>query len=114
MMRITCIALFVLASGCAHASGQACDINKIVPQAWPDTASVIGIRNVVDNHRLRPVLSGLVVNDNSAEWDGNCAGNATEISRTLSLAETTSNGYNDIILTEKRTDSVSRGNAPNC
>jgi hypothetical protein len=39
-MRITSIALIVLASGWAHASEQACDSKRIVTQAWSDTASI--------------------------------------------------------------------------
>ncbi|ROP58981.1 hypothetical protein EDF81_1764 [Enterobacter sp. BIGb0383] len=234
-MRITCIALLVLASGWAHASEQACDSKRIVTQAWSDAASItddsirvadatvtlaagtpqsvlcklwparpeltlaavplmttqadaegystgdlellvldsatlqvkqrlrlpnrmdddamyisrisldtarwkvaadqlaFGLRidksgssrvnpfsekvlslYVIDNNSLRPVLKGVVAAETGGEWDGSCAGNFSEAARTLSLSETASFGYRDIIVNEKHIDSVFRGDVQNC
>lgn len=69
---------------------------------------------VMDNNSLQPVLKGVVAAETSGEWDGACAGRFSETTRTLSLSETSSFGYRDIIVSEKRIDSLSHGDSQNC
>jgi hypothetical protein len=59
---------------------------------------------VLDGDAIRPVLSDLVMEKSSGEWDTNCAGEWAAVKRTLALAEQPgASGYSDIILREKRT-----------
>ena len=69
---------------------------------------------VMDNNSLHSVLQGVVTVTTRGEWDGACTGNIADTTRTLSLSETSSYGYRDIIVNEKRLDSVSRGDIQNC
>jgi hypothetical protein len=54
-----------------------------------------------------------VVYEYGGEWDDNCAGQRFEISRTVDIAKTSSNGYADLIVKtqEKSTTSMVEGDA---
>lgn len=69
---------------------------------------------ITDNTRLRPILNGVVVTDSSGEWDGRCAGTFSDITRTLSLSDTARHDYADIIVSEKRSESVDSETAGDC
>lgn len=56
---------------------------------------------VIENNQLRTVLDGIVVEDNSGEWDGNCAGEFNDIKRTLAIDNASRNGYASIRVSEK-------------
>ena len=56
---------------------------------------------VIDGDALRPVIEGVVVSQSQGEWDTRCAGDFTDISRTLTIAPTHHQGYADIQLAEK-------------
>ena len=61
----------------------------------------------IDGDQLHPVLNGIVTHSNSGEWDTNCAGTFDEANRTLAMDSASHNGYNDILVTEKSSTSVS-------
>jgi hypothetical protein len=72
---------------------------------------------VVENSQLRPVLDGVVMQDNRGEWDVLCAGIVNETNRTLSMASGAHNGYADILVSEKassRTATVIDGEHGDC
>ena len=70
---------------------------------------------VLDGDAIRPVLSDLVMAEGSGEWDTNCTGEWNDMKRTLALAEQAGpNGYNDIILREKRTFSSAEVRGDEC
>ncbi|NYH07600.1 hypothetical protein [Pseudomonas moraviensis] len=58
---------------------------------------------VREGEKLRPVLSQLVVYEYGGEWDGDCAGERYETTRTVEIAKTSSHGYADLIIKTKTT-----------
>ena len=56
---------------------------------------------VIENHQLRTILNGIVLENSTGEWDGNCEGTFNDITRTLSLTPDSHNGYVDIRVSEK-------------
>ena len=60
------------------------------------------------------VLDGLVVMQLNAEYDGNCTGTQTEITRTISMASSEHEGHRDIIVDELQTDSVVKPESDDC
>lgn len=69
---------------------------------------------VLDGNTLRRVLADLTTNTQSGEWDGNCAGTFTDISRVLSIGSSAANGYATLQLAEKRVDSISKPSKSDC
>lgn len=57
-----------------------------------------------DGSRLRQIMNKVVVSDNSGEWDGSCAGDFNETTRTLSLGKPGKNGFVSLRFTEKSVD----------
>nr|WP_287858822.1 hypothetical protein [Klebsiella sp.] len=56
---------------------------------------------VIENNQLRTLLEGILLEESSGEWDGNCAGEFNDIKRTLSIDTSSHNGYADIRVSEK-------------
>lgn len=61
---------------------------------------------VIENNQLRAVLNGIVLENSTGEWDGNCVGTFHDIKRTLTLASDSHNGYFDIRVNEKNVEST--------
>ncbi|MDM2766044.1 hypothetical protein LJU39_16255 [Citrobacter freundii] len=61
---------------------------------------------VIENNQLRAVLNGIVLENSTGEWDGNCVGTFHDIKRTLALAPDSHNGYFDIRVNEKNVEST--------
>lgn len=61
---------------------------------------------VIENNQLRAVLNGIVLENSTGEWDGNCVGTFHDIKRTLALAPDSHNGYTDIRVNEKNVEST--------
>ncbi|MCC2944865.1 hypothetical protein [Citrobacter portucalensis] len=61
---------------------------------------------VIENNQLRVVLNGIVLENSTGEWDGNCVGTFHDIKRTLALAPDSHNGYFDIRVNEKNVEST--------
>lgn len=57
---------------------------------------------VLQGSSLKPVLGGLVVTEKLVEQNGDCNISSTVTNRTLAIAETTTRGYADLILREKK------------
>lgn len=53
---------------------------------------------VREGSTLRPVLEKFLAHSYSGEWDGQCAGEGTQTTRTLEIAKTRSHGYADLIV----------------
>lgn len=56
---------------------------------------------VIENNQLRTLLPGIILEDNSGEWDGMCAGEFNDIKRTLAIGASSHKGYADIRVSEK-------------
>lgn len=69
---------------------------------------------VLDGNALRRVLAGLVVSAQNGDWDGNCAGTFTDISRTLSFGPSARNGYATMHVAEKKIDSINKPAGADC
>jgi hypothetical protein len=69
---------------------------------------------VIDGNTLRRVVTDLTVDSNSGDWDGNCEGTFSEISRTLSFGPTTRDGYATLHVAEKKTDSTNKPAGDQC
>lgn len=66
---------------------------------------------VIDNNQLRPILNGIVLENSSGEWDGNCEGTFSDSKRTLALDSGSQNGFADIRVTEKNVVSTTNTDA---
>lgn len=69
---------------------------------------------VKEGDKLRPVMDRLVTYQYSGEWDGNCAGERNETTRTLAIGTTRSHGYADLIIKSVSTDTVGKGEGEAC
>lgn len=69
---------------------------------------------VKDGNALRPVMDRLVVHEYGGEWDGNCAGERYETSRTVELAKASTNGYADLIIKTISSSTVGNGEGEAC
>ena len=67
-----------------------------------------------EGETLRPVLQQLLVYQYGGEWDGNCEGERSEITRTVEIANTSSHGYADLIVRTKETGTSSVGKGDAC
>lgn len=61
---------------------------------------------VVDGSRLRRVLADLAKQQSNGDWDGNCAGHFSDVSRVLSTGSAGQNGYATLRVNEKTVDSI--------
>jgi hypothetical protein len=73
---------------------------------------------VLDGHTLRRVVDKLTVENNSGDWDGNCAGTFSTITRTLAVGPVSgngnANGYATLRVGESSKESVSKQTAKDC
>ncbi len=69
---------------------------------------------VKEGQTLRPVLDRLVVYEFGGEWDGNCAGERYELSRTVEIAKTTSHGFADLTIKTQRSGITGVGEGDAC
>lgn len=69
---------------------------------------------VKDGNALRPVMDRLVVYEYGGEWDGNCAGERYETTRTVALAKTSSHGFADLMIKTIRSSTVGEGEGEAC
>lgn len=67
-----------------------------------------------EGQTLRPVLQQLLVYQYGGEWDGNCEGERSEITRTVEIAKTSSHGYADLIVRTRETGTSSVGKGDAC
>jgi len=66
---------------------------------------------VYDGQKLRKVLGGLGVDKVNGEWDGNCEGNSSETTSTVTIGKPSNKGYASLEVTDKTIDyhSVAKG-----
>ncbi|MFM0159712.1 MAG: hypothetical protein WBR17_09615 [Paraburkholderia sp.] len=69
---------------------------------------------VLDGHTLRRVVDNLTVENNSGEWDGNCAGTFSATTRTLAVGPANSAGYATLRVGETSKESVSKQTSSDC
>jgi hypothetical protein len=62
---------------------------------------------LIDNNELKPVLDNIVVAEHQGEWDTNCAGEFQTIERTLAMGRLQPDRYSDILVSEKKTKTIS-------
>lgn len=61
---------------------------------------------VIDGGKLRRVLSNLTMRQNRGEWDGNCAGQFSDRSRSISVGRAGRGGYATLLVSEKTVDTT--------
>lgn len=64
--------------------------------------------------QMRRVLADLIVSKYTGEWDGQCKGNRTELTRTVTIAPTRSNDFADLLVTTTTTYIKSRPAGDDC
>ncbi|QVW24671.1 hypothetical protein KJF94_03545 [Pseudomonas hormoni] len=69
---------------------------------------------VKEGDRLRPVLEKLITYEYGGEWDGNCAGELYQHTRTLEIGKTSSHGYADLIVKTVTSHEVGKGEGEAC
>lgn len=69
---------------------------------------------VLDGRTLRRVVDNLTVENNSGEWDGNCAGTFSATTRTLAVGPANSVGYATLRVGETSKESVSKQTSSDC
>jgi hypothetical protein len=69
---------------------------------------------VKDGNALRPVMDRLVVYQYGGEWDGDCAGERYETTRTVALAKTSTHGYADLIIKTISSSTTGKGEDAAC
>lgn len=69
---------------------------------------------VKEGERLRPVLEQFIAYQYSGEWDGNCAGERSEVFRTIEIGKTSSHGYADLIVKSVSTATIGDGEGEAC
>ncbi|MHC8325370.1 PA3715 family protein [Pseudomonas sp. LB1P83] len=69
---------------------------------------------VREGNKLRPVLDKLITYEYGGEWDGNCAGEIYQYTRTLEIGTTSSHGYADLIVKTVSTSEVGKGEGEAC
>ncbi|NBF04469.1 hypothetical protein GV819_19495 [Pseudomonas sp. Fl5BN2] len=69
---------------------------------------------VREGSQLRPVMEKFLAYSYSGEWDGQCAGERSETTRTLDIAKTRSHGYADLIVRSVSIDTRSEGQGEQC
>lgn len=69
---------------------------------------------VKEGEKLRPVLERLLVYEFGGEWDGRCAGERSEVSRSIEMAQTRSHGFADLIVKSQQSNIVGVGEGEAC
>lgn len=69
---------------------------------------------VKDGEMVRPVMDRLITYQYSGEWDGNCAGERSEVVRTVEIGRTGSHGFTDLIVKSVSTTMVGNGEGEAC
>lgn len=69
---------------------------------------------VREGDTLRPVLDKLITYEYGGEWDGTCAGELYQHTRTLEIGKTSSHGYADLIVKTVTTSEVGKGEGDAC
>jgi hypothetical protein len=69
---------------------------------------------VKEGNTLRPVMDRLITYQYGGEWDGECAGDRYEITRTLEIGKTSSHGYADLIVRTVSMSTVGKGEGEAC
>ncbi len=69
---------------------------------------------VKEGDRLRPALDKLITYEYGGEWDGNCAGERYQHTRTLEIGKTSSHGYADLIVKTVTTSMIGKGEGEAC
>lgn len=69
---------------------------------------------VLDGSVLRRVMDKLMVNDSTGEWDGNCAGDFSDTTRTLSIGDMGKKGLASLVIDEKVTASHAQPKGDDC
>ncbi|VVO87475.1 hypothetical protein PS858_02119 [Pseudomonas fluorescens] len=69
---------------------------------------------VKEGGQLRPVLDKLITYEYGGEWDGNCAGELYQHTRTLEIGNTRSHGYADLIVKTVSTRENGKGEGEAC
>lgn len=80
---------------------------------WPRSTEGLSLY-VIDGPTLRPVLVKLQTSLHEGEWDGNCAGRYTDITRTISMGAPGQQGYADLLLNEQTRETVSTEKKDQC
>jgi hypothetical protein len=61
---------------------------------------------VIDGRKLRRVVSNLTTRQSNGEWDGNCAGEFSDTSRSISVGPAGRGGYATLLVSEKTVDTT--------
>lgn len=69
---------------------------------------------VQEGNKLRPVLDKLITYEYGGEWDGNCAGEIYQNTRTLEIGKTSSHGYADLIVKTVSISETGKGEGEVC
>ena len=69
---------------------------------------------VLDGSTLRRVMADLTVSTRNADWDGDCAGTFSNVSRTLSFAPAAADGYANLHVAEKKVDTINKPSGTDC
>jgi hypothetical protein len=69
---------------------------------------------VKEGGKLRPVLDKLLTSEYGGEWDGTCAGELYQHTRTLEIGKTSSHGYADLIVKTVTFTEVGKGEGEAC
>lgn len=69
---------------------------------------------VREGKRLRPVMEKLETYVYGGEWDGSCAGDRYEITRTVSIGKNSSHGYADLIIRTVTMSTHGEGEGDEC
>jgi hypothetical protein len=69
---------------------------------------------VKEGDKLRPVLDKLITYEYGGEWDGNCAGERYQYTRTVEIGQTSSHGFADLIVKTVSTSETGKGQGDAC
>ena len=69
---------------------------------------------VIDERKLRRVLSNLTTRQSRGDWDGNCAGQFSDTSRAISVGPAGGEGYATLLVSEKSVDTTSTATGEQC
>jgi hypothetical protein len=61
---------------------------------------------VIDGRKLRRVPGNLTTRQSNGDWDGNCAGQFSDISRAISVGPAGRGSYATLLVSEKTVDTI--------